>query len=161
MEYAGDTSKITSNHSSMGNFKHSTSEILKPQDLNVSHDKTEKYIISRANNKWRLRKYLGSMLDKGENIKRRNILAITSANRLKIIFKTPGTKAKAFRAYVEPILLYNCEICTITPSQAVKTVSAFQRRLLRAYVLNIKWQNIVKNEDVDRKTAALEWSNII
>ena len=161
MEYADDTSKITSNHSSIENFKHSTSEILKPQDLNVSHDKTEKYIINRANNKWRLRKYLGSMLDKDENIKRRNILAITSANQLKIIFKTPRTKAEAFRAYVEPILLYNCEICTITPSQAVKTVSAFQRRLLRAYVMNIKWPNIVKNEDVDRKTAALEWSNII
>ena len=37
----------------------------------------------------------------------------------------------------------------------------FQRRLLRTYVLNAKWLNIVKNKDVYRKAAATEWSNII
>ena len=68
---------------------------------------------------------------------------------------------KAFRAYVEPIFLYICEIWTVTPSQAVKTINALQRRLLRTYVLNLKWQNIVKKEDVYRKTTATEWSNII
>ena len=51
---------------------------------------------------------------------------------------------KAFIAYVEPIFLYNCEIWTITPSQCVKATNAFQRRLLRTYVLNVKWPNIVK-----------------
>ena len=68
---------------------------------------------------------------------------------------------KALRAYLEPIFLCNCEIWTITPSQAVETINAFQRRLLRTYVPNVKWPNIVKNEDVYRKTAATEWSNII
>ena len=35
-------------------------------------------------------------------------------------------------------------------------------RLLRTYVLNIKWLNIVKNEDVyGKKPAATEWSSII
>ena len=74
------------------------------------------------------------MLDTGEDIKRRKILAITAANQLKIIFHnkklTPETKMKAFRAYFEPIFLYNCEIWTITPSQVVKTINAFWRRLL-------------------------------
>ena len=110
-------------------------------------------------------KYLGSMLDMGEDIKRRKILAITAANQLKIIFDnkklTPETKMKAFRAYVEPIFLYNCKIWTITPSHIVKTINIFQRRLLRTYVLNAKWPNIVKNKVVYRKTAATEWSNII
>ena len=55
---------------------------------------------------------------------------------------------KAFREYVEPIILYNCEIWTITPSKAVKTINTFERRLLRTYVLNAKWPNIIKNEDV-------------
>ena len=32
---------------------------------------------------------------------------------------------------------------------------------LENYVLNVKWPNIVKNEDVYRKTATTEWSNII
>ena len=82
----------------MENFKHNTTEILKPRDLNVNHDKTEQYIISRTNNEWRLCKYLGSILDTGEDIKGRKILAITTANRLKIIFDnkklTPGTNMK-------------------------------------------------------------------
>ena len=77
------------------------------------------------------------MLNTGEDVKRRKILAITAANQLKIIFDnkklTPETKMKAFRAYVEPIFLYNFEIWTITPSQAVKTVNTFQRRLLGTY----------------------------
>ena len=68
---------------------------------------------------------------------------------------------KAFRAYAKPTFLYNCEIWTITPSQTVKTINTFQPRLLRTYVLNAKWPTIVKNEDVYRKTAATEWSNII
>ena len=102
MEYADDISKVTSNHSSMKNFKHNTTEILKPRDLNVNHGKTEQYIINRTNNEWRLCKYLGSMLDTGEDIKQRKILAITAANQLKIIFDnkklTPKTKMIAFRA---------------------------------------------------------------
>ena len=114
MEYADDISKVTSNHSSMENFKHNTSEILKSRDLNVNHNKTEQRILKRTNNKWRLCKYLGSMLDTGKDIKRRKILTITAANQLKIIFDnkklTPETKMKAFRAHVEPILLFNCEI---------------------------------------------------
>ena len=39
MKYADDIGNITSNHSSMENFQHNTSEILKPIDLNVNHDK--------------------------------------------------------------------------------------------------------------------------
>ena len=125
IEYANDISKITSNHSSMENLKHNTPEILKPRDLNVNHDKTEQYIINKTNNEWRLCKYLGSMLDTGEDF----------ANLLRIIFNnknlTPETKMKAFRAYDEPIFLYNFEIWTIIPSQAIKAINAFQRRLLR------------------------------
>ena len=63
MEYADDISKVTSNYSSMENFKHNTSEILKPKDLNVNHYKTEQYTINKTNNEWRLCKYLRSMLD--------------------------------------------------------------------------------------------------
>ena len=102
MEYADDISKVTSNHSSMENFKHNTSEILKPRDLNVNHDKTEQYIINRTNNEWRLCKYLRSMLDTGEVIKQRKILPITAANQLKIIFDnkklTPETKNESIQS---------------------------------------------------------------
>ena len=105
------------------------------------------------------------MLDTGEDIKRRKILAVTAGNQLKIIFDnktlTPEKKMKAFGAYVEPIFLYNCKIWTIIPSQSVKAINTFQWGLLRTYVLNVKWPNIVKNEGIYRKTAATEWNNII
>ena len=139
MEYADGISKVTSNHSSKENFKYNTSEILNSKDLNVNHGKTEQYIINRTNNEWRLYKYLGSMLDTGEDIKRRKIITITAANQLKIIFDnkklTPETKMKALRTYIESSFLYNCEIWTITSFQAVKTINTFQRRALRTYVL--------------------------
>ena len=44
----------------------------------------------------------------------------------------------AFRAYIEPIFLYNCKIRTTTSSQAESTITAFQRGLLRTYKLNVK-----------------------
>ena len=46
---------------------------------------------------------------------------------------TPEAK-KTFR----DIFLYNCEIWTITSSQAGNTINAFQQILLRIYVLNMK-----------------------
>ena len=45
VEYADDISKVISNHSSMGNFKRTTSEIFKPRDLNINHDRTKHYIV--------------------------------------------------------------------------------------------------------------------
>ena len=98
--------------------------------------------------------YLGSMRETGEDIKWRNILAIEASNQLKIIYDnkklTPETKMKPLRVYFGPIFSCNCKIWTVTPSQAVKTINAFQRRLLRTYVLQVKWPNIVKNEDLNR-----------
>ena len=131
MEYADDISKAISNPSSMENLKHNRAEILKSRDLNVNYGKAEQYIINRTNNEWTLCKYLGSILDTGEDIRLRKILAIAAANQLKIIYNdkkiTPETKIKA-----------------------VKTINTFQRRLLRTYVLNAKWPNIVKNERIQK-----------
>ena len=164
MEYVDDISKVISNHSSMENFKHNTTEILKPRDLNVNHDKTEQYIISWTNNEWRLCKYRGSILDTGEDIKGRKILAITTANQLEIIFDnkklTPETNMKHSKhmwAYF-PLQLLSLGNNTFS---SLKNINVFQRRLLMTYVLNVKWRNIVKNEDVYKKTSATEWSNII
>ena len=67
----------------------------------------------------------------------------------------------AFRAYIEPIFLYNCEIWTITSSQAETTINPFQQCLLRTYVLNVEWPNTARNEEVYRRTKAIEWSTTI
>lgn len=66
----------------------------------------------------------------------------------------------SFRAYIELIILYNCNIWTIT-SQAENTINAFQRRLLNTYVLNMKWPNTVRIEEVYKRTRATEWSTTI
>ena len=38
-----------------------------------------------------------------------------------------------------------------------KRIDSFHRRLLRSYVLNIKWTNVIKNEDVYKKTNTEQW----
>ena len=74
---------------------------------------------------------------------------------------TPETKIKEFRPYF-PLQLRNLDNNkSQRPSQVLKTINAFQRIFLRTYVLKVKWPNIVKNEDVCRKTAATEWGIII
>ena len=82
------------------------------------------------------------MLDTNEDTKRRKLLAVSAANKIQAIFDNKKlireTKMAAYRAYIEPIFLRNCEIWTITSSQAENTFNAFQRRLLRTYVLNVK-----------------------
>ena len=64
------------------------------------------------------------MLDTSEDIKQRKLLAINAANRIQAIFDnkklTPETKMTAFRAYIKPIFLQNCENWTITSSQVEK-----------------------------------------
>ena len=133
--------------------------------MNCEIDSALRAHINRTNNKWKLCKYLRRMPDAGEDIKQRKTLAIIAAKQLKITFDnkklTPETKMKAFTANVEPIFLYNCKIWTVTPSQAVKSINTFHRRLLRTYVLSVIWSNIVKNDHVYRKTAATKWSCII
>ena len=83
------------------------------------------------------------MLDTNKDIKCEKVLTINAANRMQALFDnkklTPRNKMTDFRAYFEPIFLCNCEIWTITSSQAENTINVFQRRLLRTYALNVKW----------------------
>ena len=100
--------------------------------------------------------YLGSMRDMGEDIKWRKILAIEASNQLKIYDNKNESTESMFWAYF-PLQLRNLDNNTFSS----RTIIPFQRRLLRTYALNVKWPNIVKNEDVYGKTAPTESSNII
>ena len=40
-------------------------------------------------------------------------------------------------------------------------MNSFHRRILRTYVLNVKWPTIVKNEDVYILTKTKPWTNVI
>ena len=94
------------------------------------------------------------MLDTSEDIKRRKTLAIRSANNLTLIFNnkhlTTKTKTKAFTRYIQPVLLYNCEMWTLTKLENEK-IDTFQRRLIRKYILNIEWPKTITNDKVYEK----------
>ena len=102
---------------------------MRVRDLIINKDKTEQYFINKTTYEWRKCKYLGSMFDTKEDKKRRKVLAINAANIIQAIFVnkkiTPETKMTSFRAYIEPISLYNCRIWTTTSSQAEKAINAF------------------------------------
>ena len=95
------------------------------------------------------------MPDTSEDIKRRKTLAIRSANNLTLIFNnkhlTIKMKAKTFTTYIQPVFLYNCETWTLTKLENEIT-DTFQRRLIRKYILNIKWPKTITNEKVYEKT---------
>ena len=69
-------------------------------------------------------------------------------------------KSKLFNAYISSIFLYNSETWTVTKTLN-KQIDSFQRRLLRTFVLNIKWPTIVKNENVYEITKCVPWSKSI
>ena len=77
---------------------------LAQQKLKINESKTEEYTIKRANcdNRWRDSKLLGSLLDTQNDIKRRKVLAINAANKLKHLFLnkdvTINVKTKLFKS---------------------------------------------------------------
>ena len=105
MGYVVYISKLTSNHSSIESFKHHISQVLECRDLMFNKDKTEQYLINRTTHECKC-KYLGSMLDTNEDIKRTKVLAINAANRIKATFDnkklTPETKISTLEPISNP-----------------------------------------------------------
>ena len=163
LEYADDISKITSNKETVTRVKKDLPIKLAKRDLTINETKTENYIISRQNcdNTWKKCKLLGSLLDTELDIKRRKGLAVDAAKKLQYIFRNKKlsirTKMRTFDIYVGSIFQYNSETWTITIN-CEKTIDSFHRRLLRTYVLNVKWPEIATNEKVYSITNAKPWS---
>ena len=70
------------------------------------------------------------------------------------------TKARAFDTYISSTFLYNACLWTLTKTQETK-IDAFQRRLIRSNVLNIRWPQKIRNEDVYKKSKIQPWSKRI
>ena len=81
LEYTDDIGNITSSYSNLGNFKHLVPEHLNDKDLIIKQ-------VNRKGTSWKKCKYLGSLLDTTEDIKRLKILSITVANKIRKKFKT-------------------------------------------------------------------------
>ena len=135
---------------------------LVQRGLKINESKTVEYTIKRANcdNRWRDCKLLGSLLDTQKNIKRRKVLAINAANKLKHLFLikdvTMSVKTTLFRSYITPIFLYNSELWTLTNNMQRK-VDSFQRRIIRTFFFNVRWPTIVKNKEIFNKTKLEPW----
>ena len=165
-QYADDISKISTGISAIEKMKDGLPVKLAKRGLKINESKTEEYTIKRANcdNRWRDRKLLGSVLDTQNDIKRRKVLAIIAANKLKHLFLnkdvTISVKTKLFKSYITPIFLSNSELWTLTNNMQRK-VDSFQRRIIRTFVLNVRLPAIVKDEEIFTKTKLEPWSIII
>ena len=68
---------------------------------------------------------------------------------------------KLLSTYIEPIFLYNSETWTIIKSQE-NTIDAFQRTLMRKFVMKINWPRTISNENLYTQTNNPEaWSKTI
>ena len=108
---------------------------LAQRGLKINESKTEEYIMKRANcdNRRRNCKLIGSLLDIQDDIKRRNVLAINTGNKLKHLFLNKdvniSVKTKLFKSYITPIFLYSSELWSLTNNMKRK-VDSFQRRII-------------------------------
>ena len=156
-QYADDISKISTSINDVEKMKDELPVKLAQRGLKINELKTEEYTIKRdsCDSRWRDCKPFGSLLDKQNDIKRRKVLAINAANKLKYLFLnkdvTISVKTTLFKSYIIPIFLYNSELWTLTNSMQSK-VDSFQRRVIRTCVLNVRWPTIVRNEETYVKT---------
>ena len=165
LQYADDISEVTTNETVFNETKAKLPEILTNRKLKVNVSKTEEYVIQRGGDtSWKNCKFLGTKLDANAELSRRKGLAIEAINSKKEYFNSPKLtveqKSRIFESYVSSIFLYNCELWTINECDEV-SIDAFQRRLLKRYVLNIKWPRKIRMEDIYKKTKQKPWSRII
>ena len=163
-QYADDISYISNASHIIEIYKEKIPEQLQDRNLNVNKEKTEYYEIRRnGSEEWKKCKYLGSLLDTDEDIKRRKGLAVQAANKLKYILdsKKLGTeiKIRTLNAYIASIFLYNSETWTVKKSNE-NEIDIFQRKFLRR-ILNIRWPEKISNNDLYERTKQERWSREI
>ena len=164
IQYADDISKISNNTAEIEQTKKSLPKILKKRGLIMNETKTEEYIISKNEEKWKKCKFLGSLLGTDEDINRRKGLAINCLKPMKKYFTnkklTIKTKTKLFNTYVGSIFLFNSELWTLKKTDE-KKIDCFHRRLLRTNILNSIWPKTMRNDEVYKRTKQTAWSKII
>ena len=162
-KYADDITFIRSHQSKINQIKRILPEMLKEGNLEENKSKREEYHVPNEKEKWKKCKCLGSILDTVNDIERRKCLAIGAMTSLEKTFKNRNlskqTKTRIFDSYVSSIFLYNSELWVITKTTE-KKIDSLHRRLLRK-TLNIKWPQIMRNEEVYEKTKTEKWSKTI
>ena len=115
-QYADDISWITNGPKYLlEDIKQKIPGKLEQRNLKINKDKTEEFQITYGGeDDWKKVKYLGSLLETNEDIKRRKSLTLTAISNLENIWKnrnvSTDTKYRIYKAVVESIFLYNSEI---------------------------------------------------
>ena len=163
-QYADDIGWISTAKHITDRIKENIPKKLKERNLQVNEGKTEEYTIKRGGGEeWRTCKYVGSLIDTYEDIKRRKKLAMAALNQHrhsllsnKIRLKT---RIRILNAYITSIFMYNSEVWTLT-KKLEKEIDTFQRNILRK-MLHIKWPYTISNINLYRRTKEKEWSKKI
>ena len=163
-QYADDTGWISNSSLVIKDIEEKVPSKLKERKLQVNEEKTEKYNIRRGgDSNWKKCKYLGSLLDSQEDIQRRKCLANSAFNKIKDVISSKKigikTKLRIFKALVESIFLYNCEIWTLT-TEAEKKIDVLQRNYLRK-IIKITWEDKISNKELYEKVKEDPWSEKI
>ena len=163
-QYADDIGWITNAKHKTNQIKRTVPEKLKSRNLQVNQNKTEEHSIKRnGGEQWKKCKYLGTLLDTDEDIKRRKQLANVSFIQYKDILTSKKVELKIrlrlFNAYISSIFLYNSELWTLTKTKE-NQIDIFQRNLLRK-ILNIHWPHTISNEKLQDITRETNWSEVI
>ena len=148
------------NRQGIEQVKLETPPLLRARNLQINQGKTEEYSISvGGNDAWKTCRYLGTLLDSDSDILRQKQLAYGAMNKIKPIIEDRHLrleiKVRAFNAYVTSVFPYNSETWTLTKA-GTQTVDIFHRRLLKK-TLNIRYPNIISNDELYRKTAEIPW----
>ena len=164
LQYADDLSELNTNLLDIDHLKAYLPQILKERDLILNQLKEEGYTVSAKHHEWKKCKLLGSYIDTEKDIANRKRLVINAANNLDDVFKNKNisinTKVFAFIIYLAAIFLYNSELWTLTESQLAK-IDSFHRKLIRTYILNVKYPKIVTNKELYEITKIQPWSVVI
>ena len=160
-QYADDIGWISNAKHRTEQIKRTIPDKLKSRNLQVNKNKTEEHHIKRnGGEEWKKCKYLGTLLDTEEDIKRRKQLANAAFIQYKEILTSKKIELKVrlrlFNAYISSVFLYNSELWTLTKTQENK-IDTFQRNLLRR-LLNIHWPFTISNEKLQEITCETNWS---
>ena len=163
-QYADDIGWVTTAKYKTDSVKRLIPGKLMDRGLQINATKTEEFVISRGGAEdWKKCKYVGSLIDTAEDIKRRKQLAMASFSQYKTILTstkiTLKTRIRLFDAYISSIFLYNSELWGLTGAQE-NTIDVIQRRLIRR-ILNIRWPYTISNETLYERTQLKSWSETI
>ena len=164
-QYADSTGWVAVNaKQNRKKIKERDSAKLNKKNLHLNITKAEEYTIKRSGQTdWKRSKYLGSLLDTEEDMKRRKALAIATYKNLKNIQENKSTlmktKIRILKVYIESVFLCNSELWTLT-KLSVKVTDIFQRGVIKK-IFNIHWQDKITNVKLYRRYKFKPWSEVI